>query len=280
MTIALFISERHSPSFRLWRAHATVLVVPIQFLVDAPVRLIRWIGDSVSTQQELLGENAKLRAHELILESKLQRLIALQRENEHLRELLSSTTEVVGKTKVARLLAVDLDPSSQQMVIDKGTNEEVVEGLPILDAYGVMGQVVRVGPLTSKVLLITDTRSAIPVQNSRNGIRAIAVGLGSNGLLALLNVPDTTDIQKGDLFVSSGLGQRFPAGYPVAVVSKVTVTPGEQFMSVSLAPSARLNRAEQVLLVWPEKADHYEEVKDQLSHKGSNEKIILPSSLL
>jgi len=251
LSSALFFCELHSDSCHYFRAKLSVLALPVQKLVDAPIRLVSWVSDTVVTQRYLLSENARLRADALMAEAKLQRLLALQRENEQLRQLLNSSSQLDTKTVVAQLLAIDLDPSLQQVIIDKGTQHAIYEGQPVLDSYGVMGQVISVGPYTSRVLLISDTRSAVPVQDSRSGVRAIAVGLGSNQQLSLIHIPDTADIQEGDIFVSSGLGQRFPSGYPVGEVTERTVISGEQFILVKLKPTAHLDRTEQVLLVWP-----------------------------
>ncbi len=256
--------ERHSSYVRHLRAQLSLIVLPIQRVVDAPIRIALWLSHTIVGQQKLLEDNASLRAHELLLEAKLQRQLALQRENEHLRELLSSTTQLGAKLRVAQLLAVDLDPSTQQVILDKGYKQKVYEGQAVLDAYGVMGQVVTVGPYTSRVLLISDLRSAIPVQDNRSGVRAIAMGMGSSGLLSLINIPSTAELKLGDVLVSSGLGQRFPAGYPVGRVMSVKSDPGEPFASIVVEPSARLSRTEQVLLIWPDKSATDDEVQTQL----------------
>lgn len=267
LAFSFMVLDHRSSTFHRWRLQLSVAVVPIQVLVSAPIRTVHWLSTSVTTQQRLLSENATLRAHEFLLESKLQKLLALERENAQLRELLKSTSKVGGRVEVAQLLAVDLDPTLQQIALDKGKREHVYFGQPVLDAYGVMGQVVDVGILTSKVLLITDTRSAIPVQDYRNGMRAIAAGLGNSAQLALINVPDTNDITVGDLFVTSGLGLRYPVGYPVGIVRKIAKVPGRRFATILLTPSAHLDQTQQVLLVWPTKAKLYQAVKKELHKK-------------
>jgi len=181
-----------------------------------------------------------------------------------LRKLLQSTSEISGRVVVAQLLAVSLDPRLQQVILDRGSHIKVYNGQPVLDAFGVMGQVVDVGPLTSKVLLLTDTRSAVPVQDYRNGLRAIAVGQGITGKLNLINVTNATNIKQGDLFVTSGLGLHYPVGYPVGVVSAIQKTPSQQFTQISLVPSAHLDQTQQVLLVWPSKAALFKAVQSQL----------------
>ena len=250
--------------FHRFRSSLSIIVLPLQYIVDTPIKLTRWLGDSVSTQHELIDENARLRAHELLLESRLQRLISLENENEQLRELLKSSSHVGGKAIVAQMLAVAMDPELKQVIINKGSNKKVYIGQPVLDAYGVLGQVVSVGLLTSKVLLTTDPKSAVPVRDSRNGLRAIAVGMGGTGKLAVINVPDTSDLQEGDLFVASGFGLRFPVGYPVGTVVKVSHNSGARFAEITLQPAAHLNRSEQVLLAWPSNVKLEKSVQKQL----------------
>lgn len=256
--------------FQKIRSDLSVAVLPIQYLVDVPIKTVHWIVSSVTSQQQLLADNARLRAHELLLQSKLQKLLALERENAQLRELLKSTSHLGGHVVVAQLLAVDVDPNLEQIIIDKGRRYRVYRGQPVLDAYGVVGQVIHIGPLTSRVMLITDPKSAVPVQDYRNGVRAIVIGQGSSDKLTLINVPDTSDIQKGDLFVTSGLGLRFPVGYPVGVVSELSHTPGKRFATVLLNPSAHIDRTQQVLLAWPSKASLEKAVQKQLNSKISD----------
>ena len=248
------IFDHRSLRFHHWRENLSTVVYPIQRIVDTPIKFTHWLASSVIAQHQLVDENARLRAHQLLLESKLQKLLVLERENMQLKELLRSTSHLSSKVKVAQLLAVDLNPALQQLILNMGGQQGVYVGQPVLDAYGVMGQVVDVGPIVSKVLLITDRRSAIPVQDYRNGLRAVAVGLGASRRLTLINIGKTVDIKVGDLFVASGLGLRYPVGYPVGVVDKIARLPGYRFMTVLLLPSAHLDQTQQVLLAWPSKA--------------------------
>jgi len=134
--------------------------------------------------------------------------------------------------------------------VNKGELDGVYKGQPVLDAQGLMGQVIEVLPYTSRVILIADSNHAIPVQVNRNGVRAIAVGSGQLNELVLIYVPDTADIKAGDMLVSSGLGNRFPQGYPVGVIKSVEHDPGEPFAIVSAEPSAYLDRSRHLLLVF------------------------------
>ncbi len=176
----------------------------------------------------------------------------LEQENTQLRALLKSPLRsVYGQFIVAQLLEVDADELQQEWVLDKGRSEAVYVGQPVLDSGGVIGQVISVGPLNSRILLVSDVRSAVPVQNSRTGMRTIVGGTGISDKLTLLNVPVTSDVRVGDALITSGLGGRFPAGYNVGVISAVKHRAGEQFSVISVKPSANLNRSQQVLLVWP-----------------------------
>lgn len=244
--------DHRVPAFSDVRSALSYVVLPIRFTVDWPVNKLREFTTLLSSQDNLLETNAKLRARQLLLQAKLQRLLAVEKENIQLRNLLGSSYHVQGKVTAAELLAVDLDVFSQQVILNKGAKDHIYVGQPVLDAYGVMGQVVSVSPDTSRVLLITDSRSAVPVQDNRNGLRGIVVGTGSGSDLKMINVPDTADIKVGDVLVSSGLGQRYPVGYPVGVVKSIQHQPGNEFANIVVTPSAHVNRSRQVLLVWPQ----------------------------
>jgi rod shape-determining protein MreC len=182
----------------------------------------------------------------------LQKLGHLEAENRRLNELLKASSIVNDPVARAQLLGESPDPFVKRVLINKGSKEGAFIGQPVLDAYGLMGQVVEVEPLTSWVLLITDPLHATPIQVNRNGIRAIASGT-ADGLnqLTLDNMPNTADIMVGDVLVTSGLGQRFPAGYPVGVVSSVELNTGQPFARVLVTPTAQLDRSRNVLLVFP-----------------------------
>ncbi len=245
------MSDFHNVRFHQLREQAEQLVTPIRLIVDRPINWINQLMQGITLQKNLVEENDQLRTKEIILQSQVQHLIELQRENTQLQELLSSAGNVTGQVKLARLLAISLDPSLHQLILDKGLDDKVYIGQPVFDAYGVMGQVINVAPNTSKVLLVTDSRSAIPVQDYRNGIRAVVVGTGDNQFLKLVNVPVLADIKRGDLFVTSGFDQHFPQGYPVGVVTSVMQEVGQQFLQVQVLPSAHLDQTQRVLLVWP-----------------------------
>ena len=227
-----------------------MVVYPLQQIVDIPVNLGLWASESFTDRTQLLEENKNYRMQQTILKTQVQKMTAIEAENVRLRELLQSSKRVSDQVLIAEILAVDLDPFTRQIVINKGENFEVYNGQPILDADGVMGQVIHVGPFTSTAMLITDPNHAIPVEINRTGFRAIAIGLGGKGELELPNIPNNTDIAENDFLVTSGLGGRFPPGYPVGVISKVETDVSQSYARVSVVPTAHLDRGREVLLVW------------------------------
>jgi rod shape-determining protein MreC len=234
------------------RSALSVFVYPLQYVANLPVTITHWASDSLVTRARLVDENDRLREEQLMLSSKVQKFEVLEAENERLREMLQSSEKLDERVLIAELLAVDLQPFRHQIVINKGQREGVYDGQAIVDANGVMGQVVHVGPFSSTVLLLTDPTHAIPIQINRNGLRSVAVGTGQSHILQLEHLPNNVDIKEGDLVVSSGLGSRFPAGYPVGVVYNISRVPGEPFAKVTIIPSAQLEKSREVLLVWPE----------------------------
>ena len=234
------------------RSALSVFVYPLQYIANLPVAVTNWASEALTTRTRLMEENALLRDEQLVLSSKIQKFEILQAENERLREMLQSSEKLDERVLIAELLAIDLQPFRHQIVINKGQREGVYDGQPIVDANGVMGQIVHVGPFSSTVLLLTDPTHAIPVQINRNGLRSIAVGTGQSHILQLEHLSNNVDIREGDLVVSSGLGSRFPSGYPVGVVHNISRVPGEPFAKVTVIPSAQLEKSREVLLVWPE----------------------------
>ena len=199
-----------------------------------------------------------------LLNSRLQRFEVLEEENRRLRRLLGSTMDFRERVMIAELLAVELEQFRKMIEINKGSRDGVYDGQPVVDARGVIGQVIHVGPFSSNVLMITDPSHSIPVQVNRNGLRAIAVGTGQNDTLLLEHLPTNSDIQVGDLLVSSGLGRRFPRGYPVGTVADVKLEPGAPFGTIAVTPSAMLAQNREVLLVWPRNQEKNENLEEQV----------------
>lgn len=239
------------PKFQKVRAYLTLAVYPIQFVVDMPIGVASTLVDQFQSRQRMIKTNAELRTQLVLQQGRLQKLHALEAENKRLRALLNSTSNTQESHWAATILSVDNDPFAHLVMINKGIQDGVFEGQPVIDADGVMGAVIRANAKTSQVMLITDASHGIPVENTRNGIRAIAVGTGNIRQLELQHVPHTVDIAKGDLFVTSGLGGRFPEGYPVGTVENIEKDLGRPFATIHLNPSAHIERSRQVLLVQP-----------------------------
>jgi len=252
------------------RSHLGMLLTPLYYVADLPVRAWDTLYLQLTSRADLIAENERLRAEALLAKRKLQKLAALTEQNVRLRELLNSSELLDEKVLVAELIGIDPNAFSQRILIDKGERDGVFLGQPVLDATGLMGQVVEVMPFTSRVLLITDVSHSLPVQVNRNGLRAIASGTGSSEWLELRHVSDTADIRVDDIIVSSGLGQRFPAGYPVGRVTYVNRDSSQPFAEVRVEPTAQLNRSRYLLLVFsPESA--YGDVFPSLSLEGDDE---------
>ncbi|MGD8618869.1 MAG: rod shape-determining protein MreC [Gammaproteobacteria bacterium] len=251
LSAVLMVMDHKYRNLESVRASLSVVIYPIQLLVEVPETVSEWFSESLATRRHLQEENDSLHTQIFMQKAQMQKLAALEAENIRLRELLDSSFEVGEKVIIAELLSVNLDPYKHQVVINKGQLDNIYPGQPLLDAEGVMGQIVHAGPYTSTAVLITDTAHAIPVQVNRNGLRSIALGSGTINRLDLPYVPNSADIQPGDLLITSGLGGRFPPGYPVAVVSAVQHDPGRTFSRVVATPLAHLDRSREVLLVWP-----------------------------
>ncbi len=231
------------------RQTLSAAVHPIRLTAQMPLSLLDAATDQMRSRDELTARLEQLRRQQLLYEARLQRLDALEVENIRLRELLDSSHNLANPVLIAELIEIDLDPQRHLIQINKGSNDDVYAGQPVLDANGVVGQVDEVGRFSARVRLITDPSHGLPVQINRNGLRAIASGTGQRHRLQIKSVTNNADVREGDLLVTSGLGGRFPQGYPVARIDNVTQRPGRAFARVEAAPMAALNRIQEVLLV-------------------------------
>lgn len=249
-SILLMYLDHQRGHLQTVRQALSVAAYPIRVIVDLPSRAFLWAGDALSTRRSLQEDNAQLREEQLEARVRLQRLETLQAENDRLRALLESRPRLPDRILVAEILSVDLDPFRHRLVIDRGIADGLYVGQAMLDAAGVVGQVTRVEQLSAEAIMISDPGHATPVEINRNGLRTIALGTGDSGRLLLPFLPNNADVKAGDLLVTSGLGDAFPYGYPVARVLTVDRRPGEPFAEIIADPSAALNREREVLLVW------------------------------
>ncbi|EKG30591.1 rod shape-determining protein MreC [Pseudomonas avellanae] len=277
LSVALMVVDARFTILKPVRSQMSMVLMQSYWVVDLPQRLYQGVASQFGSRTELIAENEKLKTEALLLQGRLQKLAALTEQNVRLRELLNSSALVNEKVEVAELIGMDPNPFTHRIIINKGERDGVVLGQPVLDARGLMGQVVELMPYTSRVLLLTDTTHSIPVQVNRNGLRAIASGTGNPERLELRHVADTADIKEGDLLVSSGLGQRFPAGYPVATVKEVIHDSGQPFAIVRAVPTAALNRSRYLLLVFSDGRSPEERAADAAQAQESIDKGLEPT---
>jgi len=251
--------------FDATRGYLQSLVSPLQYLANSPKQLMSWAAENITTRNKLITENARYEKERITLREQLLELEIVKQENKRLRSLLASPLRSDIKKMVTEIISVDNDPYSHQVVINRGANDNVYEGQPVLDENGIVGQVLHVGSISSRVLLITDLSHAIPVRIKRNGIRLVATGSGRIDRLVHNFVPHSTDIREGDLLVTSGLGSKFPEGYPVSTVVKVSQNDASSFARVLSKPVAQIDRLRYLLLLWPETQTSMFSSKEEIS---------------
>lgn len=252
LSLVLLYADYSRQALTHVRQGLTVIATPVLFLADLPGKLWGTATEVVVSRAELMEENASLKAKNLILEQKVQKLAALTAQNIRLRELLNSSELVDEQVLVAEVVGIDPDPFKHMVIINKGSRDGVYEGQALLDAHGVMGQVVEVSPVSSRVMMITDTSARIPIQNNRTKYRSIAAGVGQSNQMEMMHIPDTEDVQVGDLLTTSGLGGVYPEGFPLGTVQKVEHNPAGSFATVLITPMAETMRSRLVLLVFRE----------------------------
>jgi len=255
---ALIFFDHKMASFETARGYLQTLVSPLQYMANAPKQVMTWASENIITRQQLMTENQDYREQELFFHEQALQLSIVRQENERLRSLLSSPVRGGIKKMFAEILSVDSDPYSHQVVINRGTNDGVYEGQPVLDEKGIVGQILHVGASSSRVILISDISHAIPVRVQRNGLRLIASGSGQIDRLIHNFVPHSADVKRGDLLVTSGLGGKYPEGYPVSRVVLVRTDESREFATIYSQPVAQIDRLRYMLLLskeTPVKAD-------------------------
>jgi len=248
----LMVTDHRTQMLDKLRIGLGIAAYPILQVVNLPVQASRWAGETLSQKVTLQNDNKTLNKKLLVAEAELALMTALKEENQRLRALLQTSEKLGQDVLVAELIAVDLDPYRHRIAINKGQYHNVYMGQPVVIAGGILGQIETLNLTHAYVMMISDPGHAVPVVINRTGLRTIAYGTGNTENLLLKDVSPSTDIVAGDLLVSSGLGGRFPAGFPVATVATVKRDPGDAFLQIDATPTAALSQAREVLLVWPQ----------------------------
>lgn len=249
LALLLMALDGHYQYLNTLRSAFSIIINPLQHSMNAPVQLASKVSGFFVAQGRLRSENTALKEKQLVLGGQLLQFQALQSENAHLRQLLDAKKRHAQKAIFAEILYAGRDPFSRKIIIDKGSLQGVKPGQVVADQIGVVGQVTRVYPVVSEVTLITDKDQAVPVQNVRNGLRAVVFGNGQDGTLDVPFMPVNADLQNGDQLVTSGIDGIYPPGLPVAVVSKIERNAAFPFAKISCQPSAGMDRQRQVLIL-------------------------------
>lgn len=252
ISASLMLADSRLDTFSNVRYLLNSSVAPIQYAANLPRSMFDGMYERLNSMKTLVHTNSALKNEVLTLKSNLLLLEQYKEENVRLRELLGSPYVRDERKVVTEVMAVDSSPYRHQVVIDKGRTDGVYEGQPVINEKGIVGQVINVSAHNSRVLLLTDSNSSIPVQVLRNDIRVIASGDGDIDSIQLENVPTSTHIETGDLLVTSGLAGRYPEGYPVAYVTSVKNDNRLPFAEIEAKPVVEFDRLRYLLLVWPD----------------------------
>ncbi len=251
LSVAVMFVDHRFNHLESLRAGVAVVISPLRYLVSLPAQAGTWVSEWFRTHNTLVDENRQLRREERLLKARLQKMSVLMAENARLRNLLGSSRKLSDEVIVAELLSVDQNPYRQLIELNKGSLDGVSSGQAVIDDYGIMGQVLHVTANTATAMLISDPEHAIPVQFVDSGLRTIAFGTGNTDELELRYLPATADIKINDELVTSGLGGRFPADYPVASVFEITHDKARGFITAIVRPKARLDSSREVLVIKP-----------------------------
>ena len=231
------------------RSYLSAAVYPVHVLVNTPKNLFSAISGNINKQEKLDLINQDIKKENIILKSKIQQIYKLESENKRLRALLDSKPEHQNELIFAEIVSINNDVNKHRIMINKGSRENVYSGDVVSDSKGIIGQIIRDHIFGSEVLLITDPEHAIPIEVARNGLRSIAIGVGNYDHIVLNYLPISADINKGDVLITSGLGGKYPEGYPVATVESIANLTGEPFLEIEAKPFAELQNINEVWVI-------------------------------
>ena len=255
VSVVLMFYDRRGGFLDTARYGLQAAIYPLQLAVNSPSAAWSWLEESFTTREKLQTELAALRDQLRTQQLVTLRQAALERENATLRGLNAALPEVIDRRLIGEVISVELSNLRQRLLVNRGGTHGVYRSQPVITGDGVLGQVFRIGPFSSEIILITDAEHALPVQVVRSGVRTIALGTGRSTSLELPYVPKNYDVKVGDLLVTSGLGKVFPFGLPVARVTKVELFPAEPLARIHAVPLAGIENDREVLFIW-ERADH------------------------
>ena len=231
------------------RSYISATIYPLYVATNAPKNIFLNLKESMGQRENIVLENQRLKTENIALSSKIQKIYKLEKENRRLHELLDSKPKSEDVFVLAEIIAENPDPFKHRIIINKGSKENVQVNQSAADSKGIIGHIFRDQIFGSEVLLITDPEHAIPIEVARTGLRSIALGTGSYEEIQFSFLAANTDIQKGDILLTSGLGEQYPSGYPVGVIEQVSVIEGEPFLEVLAKPFAKLTNINEVWVI-------------------------------
>lgn len=275
LSVALIFVDSRFQTLELLRQGVSLFTRPVQQVAHVPVRIIQSTGVYFADITRLEQENARLKRMQLEASETVLRTHQLEAENTRLRALLDVKQRQNGNGRVAQVLHAARDPFSRKVIVDKGLQDKIVAGQPVVDELGIVGQVTRVFPFVSEITLITDKDQAVPVQVVRNGLRSVVFGLG-DGRLELRFMPANVDIEVGDELVTSGLDGIFLAGTPVARVVQIERDAAYSFARIYCDPVAGVENFGEVMVMDPKEATPIPtELRSEL--EGTSDKAAKPA---
>ena len=250
LSIALMVADHRWNHLETLRTGLSNLIYPLRYTINIPGEFIQWVDESITSHNDLVDENLELKQQQLLFQVRLQKMDTLELENQRLRKLLGTPKKASERVLIAEIFSVDPDPYKRLITINKDDDNGAYVGQAIIDANGIMGQIIHVEASASTVMLISDSNHAVPIQINRTGLRGTVFGTGDSSKLELRFIPHNAEIKVGDVVTSSGLGGRFPPNYPVGIISKIERPAGETFASIDIKPSAKLDQTREVLMLW------------------------------
>ncbi|HIW07229.1 MAG TPA: rod shape-determining protein MreC [Candidatus Ignatzschineria merdigallinarum] len=248
-SIALMFLDHRTDFLRVPKYYLEEISYPLSLIAESPSRTLNSLQDWYTEKEVLLQRIETLEEKELYLAYETQQMAALTAENKRLRLLLQSSSKLEHSTIIAELININSDPYRHIVMLNQGASQGVEENLPVLNNLGIVGQTISASPSSSKVILLTDPHHSLPIEVNRNGIRGIANGNGKLNEIEISNIAFDDDVKVGDLLVTSGLDERFPQGYPVAIIKTITVDSTGYFAKIIATPTAKLDRIREVLIL-------------------------------